>query len=149
MPDTESNRITALRELITVLKRVKEQELPFDMSFWIDARCAEEITCNTASCAGGWYARSPEGQARGLYIANALNSGNFQYASIGFKSENTEWFANDYDAISALREAMGLTQIQAYLIFVPSAYSDFPEKITLDCVISRVNGLVRDLTYGK
>lgn len=80
--------ITVLNEIIVVLERVRDRiesgasPAMFHMGAWV-SECLE-VPCGMAACAGGWYAASPEGKARGMSfsIGSKATLGKIRYKEV-------------------------------------------------------------------
>lgn len=77
-----------LQVLRDVMLDVITKQKPFDMDSWVDLT-GREVDCNTASCAYGWLARDPRGQALGLGLKYLTDSyGRIRNIIVTYKGED-------------------------------------------------------------
>lgn len=112
--------VHALRQLKIVLQRVRDAEKPFDMEYWVKATASipeTEISCSTASCALGWFCRSPEGQKLGFHLR--IKNYNWPHYPV-YNTEDMSKISLD----ETYTEGFGLTTKEAGFLFMPSTYTN-------------------------
>ncbi len=150
-----------LRHLVTVLERVRDQRLAFNLANWVGSRTpaegSKENSCGTVCCAFGWAAFDPEFNEQGLRIQTSWDEEE-RACPILTGDEHRQRVRNDLlppsvgvpkfedeTGMGAAQKFFGLTAPQARHLFIPSEYLPLrTDQITTNTVIGRIEALLRN-----
>lgn len=134
-------------EIITVMKRVRDNDYPFDISivlndedigYWEEPVTEENaVHCGTPACVAGWYMLSPEGQARGFY-----------FNPHGAPCHESGTFSSGFDVLIGMLADEGIEETEVLFAAINGAsefygVADYSE-ITPAIVVDRLERLVKE-----
>ncbi len=144
-----------LQHLITVMERVRDQRLAFDLTCWTGnqddtpepAQGSYTHTCGTSACALGWAAFDADFNAQGLllYVDGDLMTGATHFAENRRRQLAGEDLMNDgspqfgsFGELSAGSQFFGISAEEAAYLFMPENYDVAERSITPDHVIEHI-----------
>lgn len=111
--------IIALTKVLEVARRVRDENLPFDMKNWMIQTWHNKV-CTTEACVIGWCTRDEWFRKVGLSLGHYLTP---EYNGLTFEME-------------ALRCFFGISISSVLWLFYPEQYGK--EVVTIDMVIERL-----------